>query len=492
MQRHWVAIGGTAFGATALLALLLATDSTTPVVQPAVHVVLISIAVIVAAGLAVLNLRTFFTSGHARFLALATAFLLFCATYVWHGVYTASGHPFAFLIYGPISRVVFGAALIGFAFRHTVIAERRLPYILASLGAAVLVTIVGFFVHGAIDAWAQTASMERLTATRFAVETVAIVLVATGFVMILRSADSPPALPAVSVALTLLIMQSIYFLTTSAWTNTWWTAHAIGAASTILLAGTVWVDHQRAEATREKQKFWELNALKTEFINTAAHELGTPLTPIRLQIHLLTRLDQGLSDAQARSLTLIDRNVNRLETLVGRIQDGAKSLAGKLELDIQMFDLAAALEDLCDSYRPITDHGSISLDHAGPSSLMVQSDRHRIEQVVTNLLNNGVKYTPPGGTIKVTLLASEEYATIEVTDDGAGMPTALLERLFQPFSKGQDRDRPVKGSGLGLFLSKQIVEILGGTIQAESPGLDRGSKFTFSIPRHLDADFNGD
>ncbi len=492
MQRHWVAIGGTVLGATALLALLLATDPRTPAVQPAVHVVLISIAVIVAAGLAVLNLRTFFTSGQARFLALATAFLLFSATYVWHGVYTASGHPFAFLIYGPISRAVFGAALIGFAFSHFVNAERRLPYVLATLGTATLVAVVGFFLHDPIDAWAQTVTLAQLTATRFIVEILAIALVATGFVLVLRASDAPPALPTVSVALTLLIMQSVYFLTTNAWTNTWWTAHAIGAASTILLAGTVWVDHQRAETIREKQRYKDLNALKTEFINTAAHELGTPLTPIRLQLHILRQPDQGLSDTHARALALIDRNVNRLETLVGRIQEGAKSLAGKLELDIRMFDLAATLKDLCDSYRPITDKESLNLDHAGPSSLMIQSDQHRIEQVVTNLLNNAVKYTPTGGTIKVTLLANQEYATIEVSDDGAGMTAALRERLFQPFSKGPDRDRPVKGSGLGLFLSKQIVELLGGTIDAESPGENQGSTFTFTIPRHLDVDFNGD
>lgn len=235
-----------------------------------------------------------------------------------------------------------------------------------------------------------------------------------------------------------------------------------------------------AQQTEELDRLSRLNAMKAEFINTAAHEINTPLTPIKMQLHLLLR-GEGRTEKEVASLRLIDRNLDRLAHLVRDMLDGARMQGGGFQLDVRDVDVDAVVGHVVATVQPSAQERGVSLEGKVSSGLTFQADPHRVEQVLWNLLSNAIKFTSAGGS--VTLEARREGAEVvlRVTDTGAGLTQPQLESLFQPFTRHHGH-LDQSGTGLGLYISRNIVEAHGGSLHATSPGPDKGATFTARFP----------
>jgi len=234
---------------------------------------------------------------------------------------------------------------------------------------------------------------------------------------------------------------------------------------------------------REIQQLKERDEFRSNFINTAAHELRTPLTPIKLQLHVLKTVRGGeLSAEQHRSLQILDRNVDRLSQLVQDVLDGARLQAGRLQLNMRPVDLNALVKEAIESFQEPARQAGLSLEYELGSTLVVEADANRLTQVMFNLLSNAVKYTPEGGHLRVETGKAGDRVFVRVRDTGAGLTDEQISRLFKPFSQVHDTMQvSTPGTGLGLYISRGIVELHGGRIWVESPGPRQGSVFAFEL-----------
>lgn len=225
---------------------------------------------------------------------------------------------------------------------------------------------------------------------------------------------------------------------------------------------------------------------RTQFLNNAAHELATPLTPIKLQLRLLRMADESKDAVNVRkTVEILDRNFQRLAVLVKDLLDAARLQAASLKLHLQEVDLRDTVFQSVETYLAAARESSVDLavDPDLPS-LVARVDGSRIGQVVDNLVSNALKFTPAGGKLRIELgLADPMHARISVTDTGSGIRKEDLDRLFRPFSQVHDtQQRQLGGTGLGLYVSRGIVEAHGGRIQAESDGSGLGCRFWFELP----------
>lgn len=250
---------------------------------------------------------------------------------------------------------------------------------------------------------------------------------------------------------------------------------------------------------RERQRAREADALRSEqaqhrrFLNTAAHELGTPLTPIRLQIGALRiRLDDRLQEPERRGFDLITRNLERLTRLVQDLLDATRLQAGRLRMERAVVHVDALASDVVRSLEAKAEADGVALVCDAQGGLDVEGDETRLSQVLMNLLQNALKFTPRGGrvTLKAHASPGEDGVDIEVSDTGVGMAPGAAGQVFQPFVRlAEAEDKP--GTGLGLFICKGIVEQHGGRVQATSPGLGRGTTFLVHLPRHAPESLTG-
>ena len=233
------------------------------------------------------------------------------------------------------------------------------------------------------------------------------------------------------------------------------------------------------------QELAKLNQLKSDFVSIVSHELKTPLTSIRNSLSLLASPKTGpLSETQARFVTMAQRNAERLQAIVGDILDLSKIEAGRMVFAFARTDFEAALHGLLGVFEQQAAASSITLRAAMSAPLpVVWIDAGRIEQVLTNLLSNALKFTAAGGS--VTLRAQDAGAGVEVgvEDTGMGIAPQDLQRVFEPFYQVQDAlTRTVRGTGLGLSIARDLVRAHGGELQVESiPG--KGSRFWFTLPK---------
>jgi PAS domain S-box-containing protein len=262
----------------------------------------------------------------------------------------------------------------------------------------------------------------------------------------------------------------------------------IQAASNILAAAIQrsLTEEARREADvhqREIQQLKDRDEFRSNFINTAAHELRTPLTPIKLQLHVLKTVRGGeLSPEQHRSLQILDRNVDRLSQLVQDVLDGARLQAGRLQLAMRPVDLNALVKEAIESFQEPARQAGLTLEYELGGNLVVEADANRLTQVMFNLLSNAVKYTPEGGHLRVETGKSGDRVFVRVRDTGTGLSAEQISRLFKPFSQVHDTmQTSAPGTGLGLYISKGIIELHGGRIWAESPGPRLGSVFSFEV-----------
>jgi signal transduction histidine kinase len=234
----------------------------------------------------------------------------------------------------------------------------------------------------------------------------------------------------------------------------------------------------------ELERLRQMNELKTRFLNMAAHELNTPMTPIRLQVHLLKAGVLGeLNPRQRQAVLTLDRNVERLESLVKEVLDVARLEGGHMRISTSSVELDPVVQEVIESFSEVAHQVGVALTGPGRTGITVAADRNRLVQVFYNLVSNAIKFTPEGGTVAVACRAEGDQATVEVTDTGAGLSQEQIGRLFRPFSQVHDPARfTTSGTGLGLFIALGLVQLMGGTIGVTSGGPERGSTFWFTLP----------
>jgi two-component system sensor histidine kinase VicK len=241
--------------------------------------------------------------------------------------------------------------------------------------------------------------------------------------------------------------------------------------------------------TRERQARAEAEQalrLRDEFLSIASHELRTPLTLLKGNAQLLLRMQkQAQADPERLGLALqrIDTATSRLAELTDELLDVARMRVGRFELRPRAFDLVALVEEVVTPYREqVGAHHTLTVEMP-QDGCTVYADPDRIQQVLSNLLTNAVKYSPEGGTIRVRVESDTRQATVQVQDRGIGLPAEAAEAIFQPFGRAANAsDRQLPGLGLGLYICRALLEQQGGHIWAESAGEDQGTTFTFTLP----------
>jgi PAS domain S-box-containing protein len=239
---------------------------------------------------------------------------------------------------------------------------------------------------------------------------------------------------------------------------------------------------QRA-LTREAE---EANRTKDEFLATLSHELRTPLNAVLGYTRMLRAGTLG-TDRQGRAIDVIERNAALLHQLVSDVLDVSGIVTGKMRVNPVECDLSGVLQAACESVRPTADAKGVAIVVRTPSTpVMIRCDVDRMQQVIWNLLANGVKFTPRGGRVTVTLDTTGNAARITVSDTGIGIRPEALAHVFQRFWQGESvNSRHTGGLGLGLALARHFVELHGGTIAAQSAGPGQGATFTVTLPLQL-------
>ena len=227
--------------------------------------------------------------------------------------------------------------------------------------------------------------------------------------------------------------------------------------------------------------------LRDNFLSVASHELKTPLTTINLQAQLLNRnIDKAEAIPADKLRTSLSRMVAQLRRLTGLIDDLldiSRINAGRLEIKPESGDLAEIARDIVSNFEDDYASKGSSLTLHGVSILKGQFDKNRVEQVITNLISNAIKYGE-NKPIEVHVLENGDRAIIKVIDQGQGIQPENQEKIFERFER-VNQTREVSGLGLGLWIVKRIVEQLNGTIRVESEGTGRGSVFIFELPKEI-------
>jgi CheY-like chemotaxis protein/nitrogen-specific signal transduction histidine kinase len=250
-----------------------------------------------------------------------------------------------------------------------------------------------------------------------------------------------------------------------------------------------------ARAERARADAEAANRSKDDFLATLSHELRTPLNAI-LGWAQMCRSGKLAGAEMERALEAIERNARAQAQLVEDILDVSRIIAGKLRLHVSTVDVRGFVEAAMDAVRPAAQAKKIALDLVIEGEDQVESvrgDMHRLEQVVWNLLSNAIKFTPLSGHVLVRVWRAAEHISIEVRDDGKGIPATFLPLVFERYRQADGAiTRAHGGLGLGLAIVRFLVELHGGSVRAESPGEGLGASFTVRLPAELgprDSDF---
>ena len=226
----------------------------------------------------------------------------------------------------------------------------------------------------------------------------------------------------------------------------------------------------------------KVERLKDEMFSIASHDLKTPATVIKVQAQRLKRrfnTGSAEQDDVKEGLTMIADQADRLSQLLNLLLDLSRFEAGRLDLDLGPTDLRSILVNLARGLQATTDAHLFEVD--APVGVIGHWDARRIEEVVQNLLNNAVKYSPVGGRIEMRLRADADRATVTIRDSGMGLPRDEAAHVFERFFRGR-HSRRFEGAGLGLYICHAIIAAHGGRIWAASNGPGQGSTFGFTLP----------
>jgi two-component system CheB/CheR fusion protein len=228
---------------------------------------------------------------------------------------------------------------------------------------------------------------------------------------------------------------------------------------------------------------------KDQFLTMLAHELRNPLAPIRNAVELMRQVETFDPSFQP-SREMVERQVKHLARLVDDLLDVSRITQGSIRLRKEPVELGTTVRSAVEGVRPLIETRSHTLDVDLPAeSLCLDADPARLEQIVSNLLDNAARYTMPGGHIWVTAQREDGEAVVRVRDSGIGVPPDVLDRVFEPFvqTAGESLARTEGGLGVGLSLVRSLVEMHGGRVEAYSPGLGQGSEFVVHLPTGLPA-----
>ncbi len=227
----------------------------------------------------------------------------------------------------------------------------------------------------------------------------------------------------------------------------------------------------------------EADRLKDEFLAMLAHELRNPLTPIRNALQIM-KMPTATMDLIGQSRDMAERQVQHMARLLEDLLDVSRISRGRIELRKEIVDLASIIDRTVEGVRVLIDERGHQLTISLPAnSVRVDGDPTRLEQVVTNLLNNAAKYTDTGGRIWLSVEQEDNEAVMRVRDSGIGIAPEMLSRIFDLFVQAERRlDRSQGGVGIGLTLVRKLVELHNGRIEAFSEGLGKGSEFVIRIP----------
>ena len=242
---------------------------------------------------------------------------------------------------------------------------------------------------------------------------------------------------------------------------------------------------RRTEAARVEAE--QANKTKDQFLAVLGHELRNPLAPALTALELMRARGP---DVFPRERAILQRQVAHMTRLVNDLLDVSRLARGKIDIDRRRFELREAVDAALDMVQPAIAQKQHALQVSVPANgLVIDGDVQRIVQVLSNLLANAAKYTPPGGRIALTASASNGLARIECQDNGPGIPADLVPSLFDRFAQGPRAiDRREGGLGLGLALARSFAELHGGSVSLEPPASGTGSRFVVNLPIVSDVD----
>ncbi len=236
----------------------------------------------------------------------------------------------------------------------------------------------------------------------------------------------------------------------------------------------------RAVGERE-EKLRAADRAKDEFLAMLGHELRNPLGALTSATQVLNA-GRRVSKASSEAVTIASRQVEHMTRLVDDLLDVGRASSGKIRLKLAPVDLGRAVAETARTLERTSKFEDLDV-RIDTTPVWIHGDEARVEQIAGNLLENAVKYTPAGGTIRVSVRQENDEAVLEVVDDGIGISADLLPRVFDLFVQGQTSiDRSVGGLGIGLTLVKRLAELHAGTVIAESGGTDMGARFVLRFP----------
>ena len=249
------------------------------------------------------------------------------------------------------------------------------------------------------------------------------------------------------------------------------------------IVGVVLVFHDVTERRRSEQALRDADRRKDVFLATLAHELRNPLAPIR-QAAMIAKAPAATEAQKRWSHDVIGRQVEHMALLLDDLLDISRITRGALQLRMEMTELAAVIDAAVETARPVIETKRHALSIRIPDQpVHFAADSLRLAQILANLLTNAAKYTDAGGQIRVRAEVAADFMEIGVADTGIGIPVTALQSVFDMFAQIRTaQDRSEGGLGIGLSLSKALVELHGGTIEATSAGAGRGSEFIVRLP----------
>lgn len=250
-------------------------------------------------------------------------------------------------------------------------------------------------------------------------------------------------------------------------------------------------DDKQIQAERE-QLLWsektaraeseKANRMKDEFLATLSHELRTPLTSI-LGWSRMLRENQIPSDQFPRAIETIERNAKSQAQLIEDVLDVSRIISGKMRLDVRSVNLSSIIEAAIDAVKPAAEAKNIRFQKIIDQDVRVSGDSDRLQQIVWNLLSNAIKFTPKEGRVQIKLERVNSHAEIVVSDNGIGIAAEDIPFIFERFRQSDSSTtRQFGGLGLGLAIVRHLVELHGGTVEANSTGLNQGTTFTVGLP----------
>jgi signal transduction histidine kinase len=242
---------------------------------------------------------------------------------------------------------------------------------------------------------------------------------------------------------------------------------------------------QAVDNARLYREAQEAILARDRFLSIASHELRTPVTSIKGYTYLLRRRAENngaRKERDLRALRILDEEAERLNRLINQLLDVSRVNSSELSLRLTAVDLGALISRVARTLEPTLEKHTLEIRCATDGPVVVRGDELRLEQVIHNLLQNAVKYTPDGGPIIVTLVKEDRQARFAVTDQGIGIPADELPQLFDRFFRAVNVEmHRIDGMGLGLYIVRRVVEAHGGDVQVTSE-LNSGSTFTVNLP----------